>query len=90
MAQGVTYVTVQQFCAFHQCDHIVVEEFLDHGIFTVEYQGEITVIPEPEVPRVEKALRLYRDLGVNAAGIDIILRLLDRLDGERHSVVEDW
>lgn len=78
--QGVAYVTLQQFCAFHQCDVVVVEEFIDHGICQARTQDAITVIPEPEVPRLERALRLYLDLGVNAAGIDIILNLLDRLN----------
>lgn len=84
-----TYVTVQQFCSFHQCETVVVEEFLEHGIFRVQQQGEITVIPEPELPRLERALRLYFDLGVNAAGIDIILNLLDRLEGDRLTAITD-
>ena len=88
MSNGVAYVTVRQFCAFHQCEDGVVREFIEHGICEVQAQGEIVVIPEPQLPRVERALRLYRDLGVNAAGIDIILNLLDRLESERR--VEDY
>ena len=86
---GVAYVTVQQFCAFHQCETVIVEEILDYEIVTVQRRNDVTVIPEPEVPRLERALRLYHDLGVNAAGIDIILNLLDRLEGRRGRV-EDF
>ena len=39
------------------------------------------------MPRIERALRLRNDLGVNAPGIDIILRLLDHIEGRRE--VED-
>ena len=85
---SVTYVTVQQFCSFHRCDAVIVEELIDHGIVTVHRRAEINVIPEPEVPRLEKALRLYQDLGVNAPGIDIILDLLDRLESGRGPVEE--
>lgn len=83
MPQGVAYITVQQFCSYHQCETVVIEEFIDHGIFEVQRNKEIVVIPETQVPRIERALRLRNDLGVNAAGIDIILRLLDRLEGRR-------
>ncbi|OAV42581.1 chaperone modulator CbpM [Lewinella sp. 4G2] len=89
MQDGVSYITVQQFCAFHQCEVIILNEFVDHGIFELQTQGEAQVIPEPQLPRIERALRLYRDLGVNAAGIDIILGLLDRLEG-RGPLVEDF
>ena len=88
MKPGVAYITVQQFCTFHQCETVIIEEFLDHGIFEVQQrQHDIILIPETEVPRIERALRLRNDLGVNAPGIDIILRLLDRIEGRRD--VED-
>ena len=86
MNPGVAYITVQQFCAFHQCETVVIEEFLDHGIFEGQGQHDIILIPETQVPRIERALRLRNDLGVNAPGIDIILRLLDRIEGRRGAV----
>ena len=85
---GVAYLTIQQFCAYHECETIIVEEFLEHGIFRAQRQNDIIVIPEPEVPRLERALRLHLDLGVNAAGIDVIFNLLERLEGDRR--VEDY
>ncbi|WP_116107687.1 chaperone modulator CbpM [Lewinella sp. IMCC34191] len=90
MNSGVAYITIQQFCSFHQCETIVIEEFLDHGIFEVQQQKEIILIPETQVPRIERALRLRNQLGVNSAGIDIILRLIDRIELDRRGAVEDW
>ncbi|NJB84565.1 hypothetical protein GGR26_000310 [Lewinella marina] len=90
MKPGVGYITIQQFCTFHRCETIVVEEFIEQGICEAQRQQEIVLIPEHQVPRIERALRLRNDLGVNSAGIDIILRLLDRLERQRHRRVEDW
>ncbi len=90
MANGVAYITIQQFCAFHRCETVIIQEFIDHGIIDPVDHGGISVIPEPEVPRIECALRLHQELGVNSAGIDIILNLLDRLEGRRLSDVEDF
>lgn len=92
MPAGVAYVTVQQFCAFHNCETVLVEELLDYDIVAVQRRNNIVVIPEPEVPRLERALRLHVDLGVNAPGVDIILTLLDRLDraeGRHFTAIED-
>ncbi len=90
MNTGVTYITIQQFCTFHQCETVVIEEFLDHGIVEAQRQKEVILIPENQVPRIERALRLRNDLGVNAPGIDIILRLLEHIEGRRWREVEDF
>ncbi|MGB3800792.1 MAG: chaperone modulator CbpM, partial [Lewinella sp.] len=78
------------FCSFHQCETVVIQEFMDHGIFEVQQQKEVILIPETQVPRIERALRLRNQLGVNSAGIDIILRLIDRIEYDQRGAVEDW
>ena len=90
MNSGVAYITIQQFCTFHQCESLVIEEFIDHGIFEVQRRKEVILIPETQVPRIERALRLRTQLGVNSPGIDIILRLLDQLENSRRGAVEDY
>jgi hypothetical protein len=78
---AVQYITIQQFCDFHGCETVIVEEFLEFGIFEGSRgQEDVILIPSPALPRLERALRLHQELGVNAAGIDIIFNLLDRLE----------
>ncbi|WP_116125897.1 chaperone modulator CbpM [Lewinella sp. IMCC34183] len=89
MNTGVSYITIQQFCTFHQCETVIIEEFLDHGIIEVHRQKEVVLIPQNQVPRIERALRLRNDLGVNSAGIDIILRLMEHIEGHRWREVDD-
>ena len=86
---ATTYLTIQQFCSFHQCETVIIEEFLEHDIIEAQYENDVCIIPPPQVPRLERALRLHLDLGVNAAGIDIILNLLDRLEGPQSAAIED-
>lgn len=76
----LSYLTIAQFCEFHGCSTVVIEEFIEHGIFEAHYDDDVLLIPYQEVPRLEKALRIHLDLGVNAVGIDIILNLLSRLE----------
>lgn len=76
----LSYLTISQFCDFHGCSTVIIEEFIEHGIFEAHYENDVILIPHPEVSRLERALRIHLDLGVNVAGIDIILNLLSRLE----------
>lgn len=84
---SISYLTIPQFCAFHGCKTIIIEEFMEHGIFEAHYENDVVLIPSPEVPRLERALRIHLDLGVNAVGIDIILNLLGRLEEQRFTTI---
>jgi MerR family transcriptional regulator, heat shock protein HspR len=44
-------------------------------------EGNTRLYSQEDVERVEKVLNLTRDLGVNLAGVDIILRLREKLEG---------
>jgi DNA-binding transcriptional MerR regulator len=58
----------------------LVEQFVAYGLLEpVEWAGPSLLFDTAAVPRLQRILRLRRDTGVNLAGIDIILDLLDRL-----------
>jgi hypothetical protein len=61
---------------------------MEHGIFEAHYENDVVLIPSPEVPRLERALRIHLDLGVNVVGIDIILNLLSQLEEQRFNTIE--
>lgn len=82
------YLTITQFCDFHGCRTTIIEEFIEHGIFEVHYENEVPLIPYPELPRLERALRIHLDLGVNTVGIDIILNLLGQLEARLFETIE--
>ncbi|WP_104682602.1 heat shock protein transcriptional repressor HspR [Helicobacter felis] len=42
--------------------------------------GKMRLYSQRDVDKIKTILRLTRDMGVNLAGVDIILRLKDRLD----------
>ncbi|PAF45703.1 helix-turn-helix transcriptional regulator [Helicobacter sp. 11S02629-2] len=43
-------------------------------------QGKMRLYSQKDMDKIKTVLRLTRDMGVNLAGVDIILRLKDRLD----------
>lgn len=43
-------------------------------------EGKMRLYSQRDIDKIKTILRLTRDLGVNLAGVDIILRLKDKLD----------
>jgi len=50
--------------------------------------GRIRLYSERDVDRIKLILRLTRELGVNLAGVDIILRLKKNVDGMEKEIAE--
>ncbi|MDU7693431.1 MAG: helix-turn-helix transcriptional regulator [Helicobacter sp.] len=52
----------------------------EHLIEPERTEGKRRLYSERDIDKIKTILRLTRDLGVNLAGVDIILRLKERLD----------
>jgi MerR family transcriptional regulator/heat shock protein HspR len=50
--------------------------------------GRIRLYSQRDIDRIKLILRLTRDLGVNLAGVDIILRLKENVDGMEQDIIE--
>ncbi|MGI0407327.1 MerR family DNA-binding transcriptional regulator [Helicobacter sp. MIT 00-7814] len=51
--------------------------------------GKMRLYSQRDIDKIKTILRLTRDLGVNLAGVDIILRLKERLD-ELDSMLDEF
>ncbi|AWI33957.1 MerR family transcriptional regulator [Helicobacter apodemus] len=50
--------------------------------------GKMRLYSQRDIDKIKTILRLTRDLGVNLAGVDIILRLKDKLDEQDKELEE--
>lgn len=50
------------------------------GLVTPQRRGPIRMYSEQDIARIRQIQRLTRDMGVNLAGIEVILKLLERID----------
>ncbi len=50
------------------------------GLVNPQRRGHNRMFSDADIERVRQILRLKQDLGVNLAGIEVILNLLDRID----------
>jgi chaperone modulatory protein CbpM len=87
MSQPVQFhvITVHELAARCGVELTFVEQLVEHGIIeghsqdSAQFPGEVTL-------RVQRCLRLQRDLGVNLEGAAVILQLLDQIEELEHEL----
>jgi chaperone modulatory protein CbpM len=74
--------SLEEVCQCYCLESAFVIQCVDVGITEVRGSGrtEAWVFPVESVPRMEKAWRLQRDLGLDFTGLAIVLDLLDEID----------
>ena len=56
-----------------------VRRYLRAGLVRPARAGRVVLFSEAEVARLRKIRRLTEDLGLNLAGVEVVLRLLDEI-----------
>ena len=69
------YISIDEFANFHQVTTQLILEFAEFGLIEVKPVNKKTCIVSENLDKCERAIRLYRDLGVNKEGIEIILEM---------------
>jgi MerR family transcriptional regulator, heat shock protein HspR len=78
-------LTLEMLAATAEIHPGLVEQLVAYGLLEpVEWAGPMLLFDAAAVPRLQMILRLRRDTGVNLAGIDMILDMLDRLRALEH------
>jgi hypothetical protein len=73
------YIAVEEFCNHHGVEVMLIREFADFGLIQLSVQENKEFVPDEEVSRLERMLRLFQELEVNKEGIDIILHMREEL-----------
>lgn len=80
-SQGTSYYTEQEIAEHTHMEIPMIRRLRSVGLLEgIEIAGEEPRYSEEDAVRLRRIRRLHRDLGVNLAGIDIILRLTARLE----------
>ena len=77
----VDELSLQDLCRFCQADESWLIELVDHGV--LEPRGtssETWRFHGISIVRAKRARRLNRDLGINAAGVALVIELLEERD----------
>ena len=83
------YIALEEFCQHHGIEVTLIREFADFGLMQLTVENNREFVEDTEVKRLERMLRISRDLGVNKEGIEIILNMrkqLQKLRRERENL----
>jgi hypothetical protein len=77
-----TTVPVTEFCHYHRVEISFIRSLHEYGLLQVDtINDEEWRLPQDELEKVERLVRLHYDLHINLEGIDVIHQLLQRMDG---------
>lgn len=80
-SEVVDTLTLQDLCRFCHADEAWVIELVEHGVLDpIGATSSNWRFVGSSIRRAKKARRLNRDLGVNTAGVALVLDLLDERD----------
>jgi chaperone modulatory protein CbpM len=73
-------IAAKQFCIYHEVEDTFITELQQAGLIEVKIVKKDRYIPESELQKLEKLIRLHNELEINTAGIEAIGHLLQRLE----------
>src|SRR4051812_8697483 len=75
-----TLISTNDFCTWHQVEYTFISSLREAGLVEVTIIDQAEYIPETQLHKLEKMVRMHHDLEINLAGIEAITHLLDRLE----------
>lgn len=75
----MNYIEIEKFCTHHGIQVTLVREFADFGLVHLQEQEKKAFVPEEEIEKLERMIRLHSELGINKEGLEIILNMRDQL-----------
>jgi hypothetical protein len=77
---ATTLISTTDFCTWHEVGHTFVSSLSDAGLIEITIVDKGEFIPDTQLQRLEKMVRLHHELDINLAGIEAITHLLDRVE----------
>lgn len=81
------YIAITDFCDSHNITSQFVMQLNELGLVEVVYRQDLHYLPIKQLPQAERIVRLYLDLDINLEGIEVITRLLERIQGMQTELV---
>ena len=73
-------IAANDFCVYHEVEYTFIDSLQNAGLVEVTIVDNNMFIPDHELPKLERMIRLHQELDINVPGIEAISHLLQRLD----------
>lgn len=76
---GKKLISTDEFCIHHNIEFSFIRNLCDFGLLETVTVEKTEFIKTDQLEKLERMLRLHRELDINVEGIDTIDHLLDRM-----------
>jgi chaperone modulatory protein CbpM len=73
-------IATTEICTYHDVEYTFISSLSEAGLVKLKVIDQTTYIPESELQKLEKMIRMYHELEINVAGIEAISHLLERVE----------
>jgi hypothetical protein len=73
------YIRIKEFCSSHEIEESFVYELQEYEVIHLEIREQEHLLHLRELPRLEKMLRLHRELQINPEGLQAVDHLLRKV-----------
>jgi len=81
-------IPARDFCVHHNIELSFIRTLQAHGMIETVTLEETLFVPDVQLEKLEKIVRLYADLDINVEGIDTIIHLLQRIEEQQAQIVQ--
>lgn len=82
------YIALSTICKHYEIEMTLFQQLNETGLIEVIEIQESPSISEDKLKNLEKMLRLYQELEINAAGIETIFHLVDRIQSLQQETLD--
>ena len=72
-------IAADDICRYHQVEYTFIRSLGDAGLLELKVVEQSTYIPEDDLQKLERMIRMHHELEINVAGIEAIFHLLERV-----------
>jgi len=73
-------IAANDFCVYHQVEYTFITSLQEAGLVEITVVDKTTYIPESQLQKLERIIRLHNELEINLPGIEAITHLLERVE----------
>lgn len=86
--QPTEMIPAHDFCVHHNIELSFIRTLQEHGMIETVTVEETLFVPNVQLERLEKIVRLHADLDINLEGIDTIIHLLQRIEDQQAQIMQ--
>ena len=80
-------ISTDEFCIHHNIEFSFIRNLEEFGLIETVNVQHVQYIPENQLEKLERMLRLHKDLDINAEGIETIGHLVEKIKDLQQEVV---